>query len=191
VAGPGDYQADPNLPANQNGKVVFWLDQDHYRVQSIDAYLSTPNPHNAVQALHSSAYNETRQTLGQIRRTLLAEIGNVSEDHIVEIPVLLSRPEQNKFGTDTADSVNMLLLRTGDNTARCLIPKPFGPVCANTYIFQYYMERKLGNNGLGLNVGFVNDWEWYHRFHGEVHCGTNQIPRPLPVTRAWWRRQPA
>jgi protein-arginine deiminase len=33
---------------------------------------------------------------------------------------------------------------------------------------------------------FLNDWQDFHAREGEIHCGTNQVPLPLPANRAWW-----
>lgn len=179
VPGPGDYDADPAPPVRQNGKVVRWVAGGSYSVRSIDSYLADPG-----QPTHEWMFDTVQQPfIDAARQTLLAGlvVGGVplNDNYIIEIPVML-RPNAAGMLIDTADSVNMLIL--GNN---CLVPKPFGPVCGevSTYLFEYYIRRKLP---LGLTVTFLNDWEGFHVHEGEIHCGTNQVPQPLPDDRAWW-----
>jgi protein-arginine deiminase len=184
VAGPGGYSANPAPPANQNGKVVLWQVGGNYQVQSIDSYLARPWDH---QLFHETAYNIVQPRIDAARQTLRQELGNLEEKYVIEVPALLDYADN--VVTHSADSVNMLVLRTGANAASCLVPKPFGPVCGGVYLFQSYLQNELVTD-MGLTATFVNDWEYLHSHHGEVHCGTNQIPRLLPDNRAWWLQEP-
>jgi hypothetical protein len=190
VAGPGAYAADPAPPAGQNGKVVLWAKGGQYQAQSIDSYLK--RPWQEKNLFHETAFNIVQPRVEEARQTLLRGLGGhnqpaLAEGYVVEIPALLDLADN--MVTHTADSVNMLVLRTGANAARCLVPKPFGPVCGGVYLFQSYLQKKLVTD-LGLTVTFINEWEDLHSHHGEVHCGTNQVPGLLPVDRAWWRQAP-
>ncbi len=40
----------------------------------------------------------------------------------------------------------------------------------------------------GSSLRFIDDWEVYHRFKGEVHCGTQVRRAPSSVT--WWVHVP-
>ncbi len=49
---------------------------------------------------------------------------------------------------------------------------------------------------LGLQVHFIDDWDWYHRNEGEVHCGTNVKRTPAEAAggyagKHWWDGHPA
>ena len=63
------------------------------------------------------------------------------------------------------------------------VPQPFAPLnSASVDIFEAEIKRILG-----ADVKFVDCWEMYHAFMGEVHCGTNV--KRLPVAD-WWKKQP-
>jgi hypothetical protein len=192
---PVGYAASPGPPANQNGKVI--------RISLTAEDGSNPNTYSAMNfqayrtaVTHDQWFNAVTGSIDADRATLLNALNKTAGD-MIGIPALLGFAEaEHRFLTDTADSVNMLVIRDG-NGARCLIPKPFGPVCANAYLFEHHINRKL--TALGLTVTFVNNWIFLHCDDGEVHCGTNQIPdlnvmntRPdqAAADRTWWLRAP-
>jgi protein-arginine deiminase len=174
LGAPGPYAADPPPPEGQDRKFVAWTAGGDYEVQSLDAYLAVPN--------HAAAFGVAQPLIDADRTALRTGLGGaapLTDDHVIDVPVLLPGNV-----TETADSVNMLVLRNGGGT-RCLVPKPFGPVWQNTYVFQHYLDRRL--SALGLHVTFVNDWDYLHAHEGEVHCGTNQLHTLPAGNRAWWR----
>lgn len=177
AAAAGAYAADPAPPPGQNGKTVKW-NNGNYQAQSLDAYLG--------DARHAAKYDTAQTAIDAARATIRARLGNLPEDRILEIPTLLD-PTLAGIVTDNADSVNMLVLK--DAQTRVLIPAPFGPVCADTYVFRRYIQEKVGP--LVNAVTFANDWDEFHAHEGEIHCGTNQIPQPLVPARAWWLHPPA
>ena len=61
-------------------------------------------------------------------------------------------------------------------------PDPHGPIIAGKDLFKSQLETALG--GVGVQVKWVEDWDLYHRFSGEVHCGTNS--RRDASTQTWW-----
>ncbi len=62
------------------------------------------------------------------------------------------------------------------------VPKQFGPLnAAGEDIFEKSIEDALGQKPI-----FVDDWILYHRWQGEVHCGSN-VKRKLP-TYNWWEK---
>lgn len=184
VDGPGAYARDADAP-DLNGRTVRVRVGHHYSVQSLHAFLGRahPNVHAGV-TFHQALYDGTRNLVGGMRQTLLEALG-AEQRHVVEVPVLLDYADS--IVTETPDSVNMLVLNSA-NATRCLVPKPFGPVCGGQFIFQRCLARSLA--ALGLTVEFANDWLTLHAHHGEIHCGTNQLPTPLPLDRAWWRTAP-
>lgn len=171
---PAAYAADPAPPAGTDGKMVRYDRGDHW-VQSLDAYLQT--------AGHAAAYDAAQPAIDVARATLLARLGGLGQDRILEVPALLS-PAHVPVVTDTADSVNMLVLH-GAQT-HVLVPAPFGPVVAGTYLFREHIAQAVGP--LVHTLTFANDWDDFHRHEGEIHCGTNQIPQPLGAGRRWWEQ---
>jgi protein-arginine deiminase len=169
---PGVYAPDPAPPGGSAGKMVRYGHDDHW-VQSLDAYLGHVG--------HAAKYDAAQPAIDATRATLLARLGGLGQDRILEIPALL-HPTHGNVVTDTADSVNMLVLR-GAQT-HVLVPAPFGPVVANTYLFREHIQQSVGP--LVHTLTFVNEWDVFHAHDGEVHCGTNQIPAPLDDPRRWW-----
>jgi hypothetical protein len=193
--GVGVYEASPPAPDGQNGKIVTLsintangTNPNTYVASNFEAYV-TEHPHGAW-------FDAVTPRLDADRARLLGALQRADGD-VIGVPALLGYAEaENRYLTETADSVNMLVIREG-NGARCLVPKPFGPVCCGRYLFEHYINRKLTE--LGLMVTFVNNWLFLHCDDGEVHCGTNQVPvletmHQWPVAgaadRTWWLRAP-
>ena len=68
-----------------------------------------------------------------------------------------------------------------------LLPKPFGPRVGGIDRFEIDTDAVLQ---IGSRVThYIDDWDTYHRWEGEVHCGTNVIrvpdTSPTDYTR-WW-----
>lgn len=119
---------------------------------------------------------EVQPRIDEVRATLIRELG-IAEGDVLDVPVLFHGQVPI-----TADSVNMLVLETGDAT-HCLVPKPFGPIVGREYLFERYLHERL--TALGVTFTFQNDWVDFHIHEGEIHCGTNQLPGPLANYR-WW-----
>ena len=66
------------------------------------------------------------------------------------------------------------------------IPKPFGPQVEEVCCLETHVRSLL--EPLGLCCTFVDDISAYHRFLGEVHCGTNV--RRKPFAFKWWHMEP-
>jgi protein-arginine deiminase len=66
------------------------------------------------------------------------------------------------------------------------VPKPFGPVVGGVDRFEADVKDKLVP--LGLNVEFLDCWNEYHIYLGEVHCATNTLRKP--DSARWWEFQP-
>ncbi|MGA1876025.1 MAG: protein-arginine deiminase family protein [bacterium] len=160
-------QLGMQVPLDANGRLA----------QSEDNIASThPFPYGQLRLVQTS--------IDGTRRLLREELG-FADDAIVDVPCLLTF-EAGAWVAVTADSVNMLVLAHG-NGSRCLIPKPFGPIYDGVYVFQRYLERIL--NGWHIEHSFLVD-DLFHVDEGEIHCGTNQVPQPLPAERAWWLQEP-
>jgi protein-arginine deiminase len=66
-------------------------------------------------------------------------------------------------------------------------PDPHGPVIDGKDIFKGQLEAVL--QPLGVTVSWIEDWELYHTYWGEVHCGSN-TSRVVPDTSPWWEGTP-
>jgi Protein-arginine deiminase (PAD) len=112
-----------------------------------------------------------------VRRTLQAGLG-IADADIVEIPVLFdSWPGRfaGRYGALTTNMVNSLLVGK-----TFIVPDPHGPLVDGTDVLLQAVKDKL--EPLGCKVAAIDDFYPYHRYGGEVHCGTNATRRP-PVSR--------
>ena len=125
------------------------------------------------------------QTAIDADRQTLTDALDIHPDNFVEIPVVFGN-NSNRRTARSGDSVNMLIINNGGLPC-CLIPKPFGPVINGSYAFERAIELYLAPYG-NPTLHFINCWSDLHRFEGEIHCGTNQIPQ-LRVLR-WWEAAP-
>lgn len=86
--------------------------------------------------------------------------------------------------------VNMQVWKTPLQTSLWL-PKPYGPRqtlgALRVDVFQSAADQVLEN---GRNIVFIDVWDTYHRFDGEVHCGTNVIRTVSAEFSQWWSIQP-
>ena len=132
------------------------------------------------------SWSQTAQTeIDGMVEQMKQEIG-LTDDEIVPIPSLFERD----FGAYVAynpGTVNSLVFGN-----HMVIPDPFGPKVSGVDIFRKDLEDRLGTDvnglgkeGTGMSVFFTDDWDWYHRLLGEVHCGTNQEGPPQANVK-WW-----
>ncbi len=68
------------------------------------------------------------------------------------------------------------------SAARFGAPAPHGPEVGGEDPFAARLEANLAPHGVG--VDWVENWDLYHRYWGEVHCGSN-VTREVPAT-PWW-----
>jgi protein-arginine deiminase len=108
-----------------------------------------------------------------VRRTLQSELGVADED-IIEIPVLFSASWDRypgRYGAETTNIVNSLLVgRT------FIVPDPHGPLVNGQDVLLQAVKDRL--EPLGVRVVAVDNFYPYHRYGGEVHCGTNATRQP-------------
>lgn len=94
--------------------------------------------------------------------------------------------------------VNLCPVDTGTEH-RLIPPRPFGPRWPwpqagdpNRDIFMYdaRITQKLHETASEGRTceddDFVDNWDRYHRWFGETHCGTNYRRIPEPVEEDWW-----
>ncbi|UCC29271.1 MAG: hypothetical protein JSU86_13840, partial [Phycisphaerales bacterium] len=67
------------------------------------------------------------------------------------------------------------------------IPKPFGPRLTVGSLridtFEAAVDEALSS---GRFLHYIDDWNEYHRWKGEIHCGTNVIRTPPGTLKRWW-----
>lgn len=110
------------------------------------------------------------------REILKQELG-LSEEDIIDLPVLFEDDGYGRAETFFPDMVNMIVLNQ-----HLGIPKPFGPKINGDCQFEAYVRKML--EPLGLICHFIDDWDPYFRGGGEIHCGTNT--RRQPFSQKWW-----
>lgn len=112
-----------------------------------------------------------------VRRTLQLELG-VADADIVEIPVLFNTSEKwykGRYFAETVNMVNGLLL--GDTY---IVPDPRGPLVGGRDVLLQSVRERL--EPLGCRVVPVDCFYPYHRWGGEIHCGTNAARRPARLS---------
>lgn len=196
LAAVNAYVANPPVPANTDRWIVVRTDIGDL-ARAVGAHprevrVVAPRfgdvfeiqAHGTVfEGLGLAMADKFQPYLDQARATLRAELGLLDAD-IIDVPVLLNDEGGNAVAL-TGDSVNMLISQ-GGGASSCLVPMPFGPVWGGAYVFEAYMTDIF--NGLGLNFQFLCD-DYLHVAEGEIHCGTNQVPQPLPGNAAkWWNQ---
>lgn len=119
-----------------------------------------------------------------IRKVVVAAVG-LADDEIIPIPFLTEK-EGSQMVAWNPGTVNSLVY--GNHIA---IPNPFGPIIKNEDMMAKDLKdrlgtdvHKLGKDGKGLGVHFVDDFMSYHVNLGEVHCGTN-AEGPAQLDK-WW-----
>jgi protein-arginine deiminase len=108
-----------------------------------------------------------------VRRTLQAELG-VADQDIVEIPVLFNSSNdrfRDRYFAETVNMVNGLLV---GNTY--IVPDPHGPLVGGKDVLLQAIRDRL--EPLGVRVVPLDCFYPYHRWGGEIHCGTNATRTP-------------
>jgi len=128
-------------------------------------------------------FNDARQADIDAIKTRLTTGLELAESDIIEIPAVFM---PNPIAPTLADAlvpgmVNMLVINS-----HCVVPKPFGPIVGGVDQFEKDVRDQL--SPLNLTVDFLDCWEEYHVFLGEVHCATNTLRKANAVK--WWEFSP-
>jgi protein-arginine deiminase len=126
-----------------------------------------------------TAYNDYCQAKLDTIRTQLKSQLKLSDKHFVELPVLYEDYSGGYAVAWTAGAANLLVL----NNQNVVVPKQFGPQDGGVDKFEECITNRL--QPLGLNVHYVDCWDSYHIFMGEIHCGTNA--KRQPFSTFWWK----
>uniref|UniRef100_F6SFR1 Protein-arginine deiminase type-2 n=1 Tax=Ornithorhynchus anatinus TaxID=9258 RepID=F6SFR1_ORNAN len=114
------------------------------------------------------------------RDILKKELG-LTERDIIDLPALFVVNEQGQALAYFPNMVNMIVLQKDLG-----IPKPFGPMIEEQCCLEAHARALL--EPLGLSCTFIDDIFSYHKYMGEVHCGTNVRREPFPFK--WWHMEP-
>nr|KAF6379686.1 peptidyl arginine deiminase 2 [Myotis myotis] len=114
------------------------------------------------------------------RDILKKELG-LTEQDIIDLPALFKMDESRQAIAYFPNMVNMIVLDKDLG-----IPKPFGPQIEEVCCLETHVRSLL--EPLGLCCTFVDDISAYHKFLGEIHCGTNV--RRKPFAFKWWHMVP-
>lgn len=212
-----DYEASP-APPDDDGKLVYWTNEGHFgrafarlwpdkRRSSLRLTNDGGTSRIRERNLPRECFIELRKDIAQYlevtdgswsylfdtiqpkidaaRATLKDELG-LEDTDFIEVPTLMQLSADNKVYFETPDSVNLLALNdAGGPSCTCIIPKPFGPVIGGEFVFETYLREML--SPLGLTLRFVNDLP-FSLNHGEIHCGTNQLPHAMNPAQ-WWHHE--
>ncbi len=124
-----------------------------------------------------AAQEFVQKKIDGVRQTLQKELG-IADADIIEIPVLFGTSMERfkgRYDAWTTNMVNSLLI--GDTF---IVPDPHGPLVNGRDVLLQAVKDRL--EPIGCKVVAVDNFYPYHRWAGEVHCGTNATRRP-PRTR--------
>jgi protein-arginine deiminase len=103
-----------------------------------------------------------------VRRTLQEGLG-VDDADVIEIPVLFNSDDKwfpGRYFAETANMVNGLLVGNV-----YIVPDPHGPLVDGQDVLLWAVKDRL--EPLGCQVVTLDCFYPYHRWGGEIHCGTN------------------
>jgi protein-arginine deiminase len=110
-----------------------------------------------------------------VRQTLQDALG-VADADIIELPVLFNSDDRwfpGRYFAETVNMVNGLLL--GNDY---IVPDPRGPLVAGKDVLLQAVKDRL--EPLGCRVVPLDCFYPFHRWGGEIHCGTNATRRRTP-----------
>lgn len=120
-----------------------------------------------------AAQDFTQKKINAVRRTLQDELG-IADADIIEIPVLFNTFPgrfEGRYEAATPNMVNSLLVN-----GTLIVPDPHGPIVDGRDVLLQAVRDRL--EPLGCRVVAIDNFDSYHRWAGEVHCGTNVTRRP-------------
>ncbi len=124
-----------------------------------------------------AAQEHVQGKIDAVRRTLQEELG-IADADIIEIPVLFRSDDRwypGRYFAETVNMVNGLLL--GNDY---IVPDPRGPLVDGRDVLLQAVRDRL--EPLGCRVVPLDCFDPYHRWGGEIHCGTNATRRRASVS---------
>jgi protein-arginine deiminase len=126
-----------------------------------------------------AAQESVQRKIDAVRRTLQSGLG-VADADVVEIPVLFNSSDDRYPGRYFAETVNMVNgLLVGDTY---IVPDPRGPLVGGKDVLLEAVRARL--EPLGCRVVPLDCFYPYHRWGGEIHCGTNTARGPQRTSSA-------
>jgi protein-arginine deiminase len=123
-----------------------------------------------------AAQEVVQEKIDAVRRTLQEGLG-IADSDIIEIPVLFNSSPKwfpGRYFAETVNMVNSLLIGN-----ELIVPDPHGPIVDGKDVLLEAVKDRL--EPLGCRVRPVDNFYPYHRYGGEVHCGTNATRRPADL----------
>lgn len=172
-----EAECDVDAPATTPGCSVEmfvdkWWSLTEPATVTIEQVLNDPD------VMNESAW--AASAIGEQLTTLREAIG-LGDDEIVPVPVLF-HPVDGKAVAYQPNTVNGFVL----DDRHFATAATHGPRIGGVDPFAAQLEAALG--AFGITVHWVEDWRYYHRYHGDVHCGLNAT-RQVPA-EAWWEATP-
>jgi protein-arginine deiminase len=127
--------------------------------------------------------------INQIRGQLKTGLGITDNDFIHLPAIYVAEPGVTNAFAMVPNMVNNVSLNSS-----IVLPNPRGPrwgTGLNEDVFLAEAISKLNGGGrMVVSEDFVDNWDLYHRFQGEVHCGTNTRRFPDAIQVEWWKNLP-
>ncbi len=120
-----------------------------------------------------AAQELVQRKIDAVRRTLQGELG-VADADVIEIPVLFNSSGDRYPGRYFAETVNMVNGLLVGNVY--IVPDPRGPLVGGKDVLLEAVKDRL--EPLGCRVIPLDCFFPYHRWGGEIHCGTNAARVP-------------
>lgn len=152
-----------------------WYGDDPWEVWAADISIDEVLADADIMATNQA----DQATLNGILAKLTTELA-LDESEITFMPFL--EYEDPYYGGSVAyqpGTVNLLHV-----DGHLLIADPFGPKVGGVDVFKKDLDDRLGS--LGLSNHYVDDWDTYHAWMGEVHCGSNTLRVVSEKDAAWW-----
>ncbi len=139
-------------------------------------FVGTRDQRTAGDLFSAVAQSKENQQIDEIVANIekqLADELNLTSGDFVHLPVLFERGM-----AVIPNAVNSLVVN-----GHMIVPDPRSPKDQGNELFRDAI--KLALKDCSVEVSFVNVWECYHEWAGELHCGTNTI-RTLRFAD-WWK----
>jgi len=121
----------------------------------------------------TSVQEFAQKKIDGVRRALMEGLG-IAEADIIEIPVLFNKSTDRFAGRCDAWTPNMVNSLLVGNAF--IVPDPHGPLVDGKDVLLEAVKNRL--EPIGCRVVAIDDFYPYHRWGGEVHCGTNATRKP-------------
>jgi protein-arginine deiminase len=139
--------------------------------------------------------NKVFQEHMNLNRAILTKHLDLNHNDFIEIPVLFEKIKDGRAIAYFPNMVNQLVIvhtkkgpKSKKQVFECtsIVPKPFGPEINGKCAFEEAFEKAMPKNH---ECRFIDDWDSYHVWCGEIQCGTNALRQP-PLDVKWWHTLP-